>query len=367
MKKTDWFKERKWGIFNHYLASSVRGCGVGSKGEAEVSWEECVEQFDVPAYAKRVHELGAGYVIFTLSQGLRYLCAPNEAFDRIAGTKPGEACSRRDLPMELADELAKYDISLMLYFPSDGPHMDLEIAPHFGWDRSHDDPANGYMAPVTMEFVEKWSSVLQEYAERYGDKVKGWWLDGFYQWVGFDDHLIKYFHDAVLAGNPNAVMAFNGGVVRIDFLNPKYRYLTDGSENLFGKIDLLTKAAEAGDQTALEAFVNKPFRFSRYDDYCAGEQNEFSCYPEKTFPEDCQWHVLSFLANRSGAPGKKGLWGGGAGWCGTGSAYSADEILDYVKKVNDLGGVVSIEIRIYRDGSFDKAQMEVLRKLKTLR
>ncbi len=36
MKKTDWFRERKWGIFNHYLSCTERGCGVGSRGETEV-------------------------------------------------------------------------------------------------------------------------------------------------------------------------------------------------------------------------------------------------------------------------------------------------------------------------------------------
>ena len=26
-------------------------------------------------------------------------------------------------------------------------------------------------------FAQRWGSVLQEYAVRYGDKVKGWWVD----------------------------------------------------------------------------------------------------------------------------------------------------------------------------------------------
>ena len=367
MKKTDWFKERKWGIFNHYLAQTVRGCGIGSKGEAEVSWEECVRQFDVSAYAKKVHEMGAGYVIFTILQGEPYLCAPNSTFDTIAEKAPGECCSERDLPMELADELAKYDIPLMLYFPSDGPFKDFDAMKKFGWDRSKDDIPGGYIEPVTLEFAKKWSSVLREYSLRYGSKVKGWWFDGFYEWVGYNDELIKYFSDAAHAGNPDAILAFNGGVVNIDYMNPKYSYLTEKFDNPFKKIDLVTKAAESGDKIALEAFKNRaPFKRSIYDDYTAGEQNEFWCYPDESIPEDCQWHVLSFLANRSGAPGKEGLWGGGAGWYGAGSAYTSDEIKEYVEKVSEKGGVVSIEIIIYRDGSFDKAQVETLRKLKNI-
>ena len=30
-------------------------------------------------------------------------------------------------------------------------------------------------------FAQRWGSVLKEYAVRYGDKVKGWWVDGCYE------------------------------------------------------------------------------------------------------------------------------------------------------------------------------------------
>ena len=40
---------------------------------------------------------------------------------------------------------------------------------------------------------------------------------------------------------------------------------------------------------------------------------------------------------------------------------------DYVKAVNEKGGVVSIDIAIFRDGSFDWGQLEALRLLRNLR
>ena len=39
----------------------------------------------------------------------------------------------------------------------------------------------------TIEFFEKFSKVLEEYAVRYGDKVKGWWIDSCYDYFNVTD------------------------------------------------------------------------------------------------------------------------------------------------------------------------------------
>ncbi len=46
--------------------------------------------------------MNAGYYFITLMQGSKHMLAPNKTYDSIAGTKPGEACAVRDLPMELS-------------------------------------------------------------------------------------------------------------------------------------------------------------------------------------------------------------------------------------------------------------------------
>jgi hypothetical protein len=33
-------------------------------------------------------------------------------------------------------------------------------------------------------FAENWSEVSQEWSDRYGDKVSGWWFDGGYAHIG---------------------------------------------------------------------------------------------------------------------------------------------------------------------------------------
>ncbi len=44
---------------------------------------------------------------------------------------------------------------------------------------------------ITEFFSEKWSSVLREYANRYGDRVSAWWIDGRYEFRIFDFHKKK--------------------------------------------------------------------------------------------------------------------------------------------------------------------------------
>ena len=166
------------------------------------------------------------------------MIAPNATFDKIAGTKPGEACSTRDLIEDLYQALSKYDIDLFLYFTGDGPYKSEDEGKKFGFIEPRD-------VGVTKPFVEKWASVLEEYAVRYGDKIKGWWIDGCYKdWFKYTDELLELYYKACKKGNPNALVATNGG-------------LREGE--------------------MLEGYVHEDFR--------CGEQNEFNFIPAKGFTE----------------------------------------------------------------------------------
>ena len=108
-----------FGIFNHYLYG-------------DENWVRTTEALDIPALAKRIADTGASRYCITLLQTRRYLLAPNAAYDEIAGTKPGEACCLRDMPLELGTELQKYGIDLYLYYTGDGPLRDERIGRRFG-------------------------------------------------------------------------------------------------------------------------------------------------------------------------------------------------------------------------------------------
>jgi len=201
---------------------------------------------------------------------------------------------------------------------------------------------------------------MEEYALRYGTKVKGWWLDGMFNYFYPTDELFWYYKKAALAGNPDAIVSFNSGVTKIDLDNPQYQSIYQGETHGLKRVRLLEKAKNAGDPVAAKAFQNPGIvYYTKYDDYLAGEENDFDKYPEARFINGRQWHILSFMGiNEYGDD----TWGY-AGWGSFGSKYSGAELREYVDKVNEKGGVVSIDIAIFRDGSFDKAQLEILKAL----
>lgn len=354
MKKTDRFASKKYGVMVHYLYSSQNGkySPTNPKG-VTTSWDECVNDFDVDAFAERVHRVGAGYVIFSLCQVTATLCAPNKTFDEITGYACAESGSKRDLPLELGRALAKYDIDLYLYFTGDGPQRDEIASKAF-------DTLNRHGERVTEEFVRKWSSVMREYSLRYGSLVKGWWIDAAFDYIGYNDRLLKYYKDAALAGNPDALIAFNNGVVRLDMNDPQVIALADGETEMDKAIGAINKKALAGDEAA-KAVIRKydtpeKYRYSVHDDFTAGEASYYNEIPESGEVDGCLWHVMSFLGMSYCMP----LCGVVCGWAAPGSRYSAEYIRDYTRKVNAVGGVVTFDVCVDRYGFIDEGQLAVL-------
>ena len=92
-------------------------------------------------------------------------------------------------------------------------------------------------------------------------------------------------------------------------------------------------------------------------DYTGGEIVSFDAYPQERDIEGAVPHVLSFL----GIPRHPvEVYNG---WGAHGSKYSPEYMRRYVACVNRLGGVVSIDCALYRDGKMDPAQYEVLREI----
>ncbi len=303
---TDWFCRAGYGVFVHYLnelqnnASSVQSLGRST------TWDECVREFDTERFAAAMAEAGAGYVIFTTHQRTRFLIAPNATFDRITGYKSGEACATRDLIEDLYQSLHKRNIPLMLYWTGTGPSCDAKANAAMGWQ-----------TPIPDAWTEKWAAVTEEYAVRYGEKVAGWWVDGCYAKhgnLGYNDAKLAPLARALKAGNPKRIIALNPGV-------------------------------------ELSAY-------SVHDDYTAGEQNALLELPASRWLDGKQWHVLSYL----GLERSDNYLA--AGWCEPGLKYSKQELADYVRAVNRKGGVVSIDVLLYRDGGLDRSQLEVLKALR---
>ena len=112
--RAEWLRQRRRGVFCHYLADQQSPRGRNASSE---EWNELVDHFDVSGLARQLHRVGAGYFFITLGQTSGHYIAPNAVYDEIV-QMPGR-CSRRDLVLDLAGELAKYDIPLLVYIPSD--------------------------------------------------------------------------------------------------------------------------------------------------------------------------------------------------------------------------------------------------------
>jgi hypothetical protein len=291
---TDWFHDAGWGVFVHYLWD-VQNVGgrENTQGRPPTTWDALVHEFDTEKFAEQVKETGAPYVFFTVMQRTRYLIAPNVTYDKLTGYKPGDACSTRDLVADLHRSLDKRGIKLMLYWTGDGPREDAQAAKGMG----------GWNGQVSDQYVRNWADVAAEYSLRYGDKVKGWWVDGCYAHIGYNEPRWHTLAQGIKAGNPHAIIALN---------NPAMAYANSSSD---------------------------------CDDFTTGEVNSFTDIPDDRWRDGKQFHVLSYLGPDWGRPGCR---------------YQLPFLADYVSQVNEAGGVVTIDVALFRDGSLDPNQVKLL-------
>jgi hypothetical protein len=274
-----WMKNAKWGVFTHYLTDE--------------RYNQMVDSFDVKRFADQIEQTRADYLIFTVGQNSGYYCTPNATYEKYAGYAPGQRCTKRDLPLEIAKEMKKRNIRFLLYSSARAPEDDPQAVAGLGDSGGRE---------VPQDLIKRWSEVIQEWSLRYGTLVSGWWFDGMHREGYWNDYSKPYnyrtFAAACRAGNPDSLLAFNNGA---------------DIENAF-KI------------------------FSDAQDYTAGEQQRFGILPELYAPyPGKQWHILSFL----------GYW-----WSSpTGPNYIDKWLIGYVMKVNRQGGIVSIDVDVSDDGA----------------
>ena len=323
MNAQDRMMSRKWGVFNHYLYGSEKGY-TDFRGQrpdeirkmAE-EWNEMADSFDVEKLARTLHEIGCGYYFITVMQGTRFMIAPNEAYSRITGIAPGEGCCRRDLIRDIGEALGKYDIDLYLYYTGDGPHFDVTAGPAMGL---YEDYEAGLHGRVDRRFVENWAAVLEEYAVRYGDLVKGWWVDGCYDHLGYNNGLLSIYDKAIKKGNPEALAAFNSGTAS------------------FFHAD--------GDDTPVKWYENEGFT--------CGEDNDFTYVFKTRFTDGAQNHLLIPFGNyRDGNVTN--------GWRNTGVRRPKEYVADYIRKNNAAGAVITVDIFVDCHGNFDPEQVAALK------
>jgi alpha-L-fucosidase len=277
----------------HFLPGDAKGLAL-------------VEKFDVTALANQLEDMGARYFVITLGQNSGYFNSPNATYDKYTGYTAGERCAKRDLPLALYNALQAKGIRLMLYLPCQTPNGDARAQKAFGLPEGPKDQ------PVNIQFAQKWAEVIQEWADRYGEKVSGWWFDGGYQHIHFNEEIAQIYSKAVKHGNPKAIATFNPGV--------------------------------------------KLIRHSQAEDYTAGELNEpFTYIPKSRWVDGSQWHALTYL---------------GSNWSHRDTRYSTEKWRQWVAAVVAKEGVVTLDMGPnWKEeggpiGTLDAAQVEQVKAIK---
>jgi hypothetical protein len=251
--------------------------------------------------------MGAAYFAITLGQNSGYFIAPNRAYDKITGYTPGERCATRDLPLDLYRALEPKGIRLMLYLPCQAPFGDARAQKAFGLPEGPKDQ------PIDVEFARKWAAVIQEWSDRYGDKVSGWWFDGGYERnVKFTESIAEIYARAVKHGNPHAIVTFNPGVSLV--------------------------------------------HYTTAEDYTAGELDQpFDVLPTSRWLNGSQWHALTYL---------------GSGWSVRDTRFPTEKWVKWVKEVVAHDGAVTLDMGPNQDpqagpiGSLPDSQVNQVKAIK---
>ncbi|MBO7250189.1 MAG: alpha-L-fucosidase [Clostridia bacterium] len=309
---TDNMRALKWGVFNHYICSPGRDDIYGTDLS---DWNSTVNSFDADKLSYQLHKMGAGYYFITLIHGTEYMIAPNATYDGLMGVSAGELCARRDLVEDIYRALSKYGIQLGLYFNCLSPFnssFGKKYRERVGVFADDIRSQKNVLLNIDGErFVRDWSAVLREFAVRYGDKIKAWWLDSCYDYSGYTPKLLKYYHDAIKEGNPEALIGFNQAEL---ILHP-----------------------EGGLKRTCE-----------YEEMTCGECNTFDYLPTSGDVDGALTHLLIPLGKDRAFCGR---------WCSPEADYEKEFIQDYIEKVNAAGGIVTLDIFVAPDAGFSESQM----------
>lgn len=304
---TDWFKDCRWGLFTHYLADSASNLKALELPVED--WNKRIDAFDVDGLAKQLADLRVPYFFITIGQNSGYYLSPNATYDRITGITPSKL-SRRDLVADLAKAFKPYGIKLMVYIPGQAPMTDLVAK-----KKLEGEPDERMTA-----LQRNWEAVVREWSLRWGKDVHGWWVDGPYMAPAYlvpEEPNYRTFAEAMKAGNPDSLVAFNNGLRTPLYSMTEYEDYTPGEIER----DLTVSPGQMPD-------------------------NRLGPYPR--FVNGAQLHILTIMG-----------W-----WWGQGPVRFPDELtIGYTKYINSLGGVVTWDIATTATGLIDPAFIPQIRAL----
>lgn len=275
----DWMRNARFGVMTHFLSDPPSATSEAKLTVEE--WNQRVDGFDLPRFVQQLQEIQAGYLIFTLGQSSGFFCSPNATYDAIVGETPSRL-SRRDLVGELAEALAPTGIRLIAYLPAHGPGFHpravqaLQCTPPWDaslWSGSY--PCSPDTDERLTAFQRHWEAIIREWSLRWGRNVQGWWIDGCYyadkMYRHADAPNFRSFAEAMKAGNPDSLVAFNPGVLVPIISHTEFEDYTAGEANVMvtpNKFHLFGRTID-GAQFQVLSFLG--------DFWCVGEPR----YPDE--------------------------------------------------------------------------------------
>ncbi|MBQ7995682.1 MAG: alpha-L-fucosidase [Bacilli bacterium] len=305
--KTDFLYQAKYGLFIHWTSFSLNKSDkeeMSSDFEKRFeSYKRAVEEFDVATFVEQVKETGAGFVIMTLNHADFVLPFPLKEMDELLPKRK----IKRDLLQEIIEGMNENNIKFIAYFNGDG-FADKEWQELTGF---YSDP-KGH-----AEYCYK---ITKAISDKYGKGISGWWIDGCYliEYNNRSGERYDYrrYKKCLLSGNEDAIVAFN--------LNGTEEWKFETEEGV--------------------------------SDYQAGELVYLDRYPAGRFSGEAksQWFSCCYMDDNwvHSSPGK------------VVSRFSDEEVIDYIKKVNEKGGTFAYNCALYRNGHFPKAEIIQLNKIK---
>ena len=335
-----WLEKNGFGLMFHYEAF---------KNHTSDSYNKAIDSFNVPKFANAIETVNANHIIFVIGQHWGKYCAPNSTYEQLLGVENGIWTSKRDLIMELGEELASRDIKLILYMTARAPMRHYHIikgmgdtlpsingkpaGPHIN-PMSHPRKIEGFLRsenqPPNPIFLKNWAAVCGEWSTRYGTLVSGWWFDGYktemkdaYESLRSERYNIDTWITAVRSGNPKAELAFNAGA------HPILSLCTNGK---LCPHQTFTSGENHNFHQQLKKGIGKPLT-----------PKNFPC------PPDLIWHLLLPISDGWGA--------------GTEPRFELELLSDRVNTINSQGGAITLDVPIDSAGTIPKSILSVLEKL----
>ncbi|HEV3026288.1 MAG TPA: malectin, partial [Planctomycetota bacterium] len=304
---TSWMKKAKYGLFMHYQYRILLGYSLNglqppeapASAESPAGWNAFVDGFDVNGFGDQMVAGHVGWVLFCIDDAPRgWQCTPNATFDGFTGYAPGNRCSNRDLIHDLSVALHARGVKLICYWAGlVGWSFDTQTFQGMAGD------PNNPSAPPTAESRRRRLAVLQEYCNRWGTQVDGWWFDGMNPGL-YDGTTYNYasINSIVRTPNPSAVIAFSWG----------------GGQTPAGN--------SAGSQGDLAPGVQ---------DFAGGDswsKMDLTQYTPTTYPGDSRilWHGKMYCGN---------IYHGQ----GTDNQYTDQELIDWLNTCNNEGGICTMD------------------------